>query len=492
MDASLASNALCLCDQWAPLARSSGSGHLLDRARSRIEGSLARGDARGAYAELRQLGAAMRELRLAAGGGTLGSFSDHTGDPAFMAAWNQVQSQLTSEGASSSDVDEAKNLFSSTVEQLYAQPGVDASKAIQGAQQLVMYGKTIAGAAAQIGGLVEAAQSGQVPPSQFVTAFTGTMIGLAVGAGALTAGVGAAIIAGVNILVGVLQQAGFFGGQTPGVEVCQGQGWSSSCNPPPSWTIGCTCVWQPGSPIVPGSPAWRHFPDPSSGADADWFDAGLGIFSWKGATFSFPTSKGRPIDTAFPPYHKLECDFQNAGTIAGATQSADAEELMLFLKAYFVAWKLNREYALNGLKVQDDWQVLVHTVRMWNKSHAPGAGHDFAYDASAAYLDPSSDCAHGGANFYVQSLVQDIINNNQSDVLNGSGAVHINTGPMLLELKPGVIRIAGRGGATPATSSTAAKAGVVLAGTAALGLVAWLALGRPMSWAAVKQAVHSL
>lgn len=398
----------------------------------------------------------------------LGAFGDHAGDPAFMAAWGAIEKQMQSEGAGSSDIDEAKNLFSSTVEQLYAQPGVDAGKAIEGAQQLVMYGKTVAGAVSQVSQLAQLANnSNSADAAKMAVNLTGTMIGLAVAAAPATAGVGAAIIAGLTILVGVLQNAGWFGDQTPQQEVCSNKSYTFSCGNP-SWVVGCVCVWDQNGPVVPGSPAWRRFPDQSS----PWFDPKQATFQWQGAQWGAPSgSKARPIDWAFPPYHKIQCDVANAK--AGAPTGVGD-----FLNAFFTAWKLNREYALNGLKVQDDWQVFVRVVRAWNKARLPGSGYDFTADSSGSFLDPSINCANNSGGYYVQSLVQQIINNNQTDILNGN-AVHIHTGTALLNITGHPILAGGKSATSTGTSSTAATVAkgtvaAAAAGAAGIGIYAWV------------------
>src|SRR5579885_1686815 len=115
-------------------------------------------------------------------------------------------------------------------------------------------------AAAHIESLISAAQSG-APPSQVVGQVGGLIVGVLVATSAVTAGAGAALIAGLAVAGELLDKIGLFG--KSGVRVCD----NVSCDPPPKFVVNCVCFYDP---IVqsPSSPNWRKFPDPSN---QDWF-----------------------------------------------------------------------------------------------------------------------------------------------------------------------------------------------------------------------------
>lgn len=387
-----------------------------------------------------------------------------------MAGWNAIQKQMQSEGISATDINLAQGYYSTTVEQLY-QNGVDAQQAIAGAQQLIIAGKTVLGAVNQIATIAQSIQRG-APFPIVSTQIVGAAIGIGIAAGFVTAGAGAAIMAVVSGLFGILQGAGLFGGggQPQGKAIRCGISLNDTVycgsDDPASWpnrNIDCVCVWDGGKPIVPGSPNWRSFPDPNNPADADWFK-GHNSFSWKGATWASTGNADQAIVAAFGAYWKLLCDAQNSH--AGNIDS--------FLAHYFVAWKANCEYALNGVQPRQDWEILVHLVRMWNTAHSPGNVYTLSYDLAGA-SGPTTINDFNCANFqvpYVASLVQQIVNNNITDVLDGNGNIPIHTGPSKSFLNAAniVFGTPGGGGGPAPGMSTGAKIATGLAVAAGLGL----------------------
>jgi hypothetical protein len=392
----------------------------------------------------------------------LGAFSDYAGNAQFKASWDEIAKQLAAEGVGPQDIGyaAAQTMFADAFGNLIGK-GIDASVALPSAQSLTINAQTIGGAVAQVSGLVQALQGGNT--KQVFQAVTGTMVGL-FGAASFAfppAALGAAILAGAAGLLGQ-----FLGAPSSNVAGCP----YTSCNPTPSWAVGCVCVWQSGSQtIAPGSAAWRSFPDPNDPADAAWYvPNGRGVGDWKGATFggdASPYARGtRPIDIAFPELAQIERDAQSGG------------DLGPFLQAFMAAWKANREYSLNGLNPQPDSTVLIHTARIWNKSHSDSSGVDIPYDPNANNIY--------SPNPYVQSLVQDAVRANPPDVLNGF-AVHVNTGPgkVVFVLNPKLVRFA-TGGAAPkaatkpaaSTTSTVLKGTAIAAGATAagIGIYAWL------------------
>lgn len=382
----------------------------------------------------------------------------------FGASWNVVQGQLTAEGANSTEVLAAQNAFADAFDSLSQQPGVQITGAggvLQAAQQYVLSGMTIGGAVDQVGGLIQAAQSG-LPPAQILEAFTGTMIGLTVATGVLTAGVGAAIVGAVTVLATILQGAGLFGG-SPGTSIpgCSG----TTFNPAPNWAIGCTAAY--GKSTAPGTPSWRHFPSASNPNDAQWFTHGssltsLGVSNWNGLSISIP---GYALETAAPIYTVFPLLAQVVGTgnfLQQAEYNALPVAVQSFHQSFIAAWKLNQEYALNGLNVQPDWAVLVHALRLWNRAHQPGT--PYALEDSGV--------------LYESTLIGDVASNLQSsDPLWAPGqsgtALVVNTGPQLNFSASGGVVGGVRGWPTKVhgpsdTSSTASTAATVAYGAAAV------------------------
>jgi len=384
-------------------------------------------------------------------------------DPNFASAWNDVGGQLLAEGASSSQVDQAKTWFVNAVEG--AVPGVTGDQAIASAKQLVLLGQTVMGAVATVQGLLQTVESGSVP--QITQAFTGVLISLGVGTGLVSAGIGAAIALGISVVLAALQDLGFFTSNAPPTFDIPGCGkwyWV------PDYLIGCMGVQAKGGTandplltqpfhVAPGSPNWRTFPVPGNiipyveGADKEWYVPGLGMVGhWKGIFIDYgavDASDGRrPIDRAFPNFRQLEAD-----SGPGASD---------FQRAFGGAWRSNAEYAFNGLKPQPDEQVLLHTIRLWNRSH----------DGPAVTLDQSNAT-------YANSLVDAAVNNVMSSdigLLSGQSLL-VNAGGLKTQT-PRVVTLHLGGSFDSATSPTtglmSSTGGKILAGTAAIGGAALL------------------
>jgi hypothetical protein len=385
------------------------------------------------------------------------SFADYSSNASFTASWQTVGAQLTSEGSGPGSLayTTAQNAFADTYQQLYEQLGADPSEALASAQQYMIGAHTILGASQTVAGLLSAAASG-VAPAQAVQLFTGTMIGVAVLAGAVSAGVGAGIIGAVSALGSILQSAGLFG-SSPGFTI-PGCG-DSTLSAPPAYSVGCVGVYGLSQVVSPTSSDWKHFPVATNPADAGWFDrSGTG---WSGKWGNWvglaPSGVYRLIDQAFPEYHLLECEQRAlAPSNAPAFQQAVAD----FQRTFFAAWKANKEYALNGLKPQPDWQVLLHAVRMWNASHDAGTGYQFL--PSPKNLVVRSDCSDFGAS-YEAMLVEDVLDSSGDPAKDApGGAILINTGASLAPVAPnplarGVLAKVGAKGAASAPMSTTAK-----------------------------------
>jgi hypothetical protein len=259
-----------------------------------------------------------------------------------------------------------------------ATPG-DLSNISNAAGSLLMNTSTIAGAVQNVEGLIQGATSGN--SAEIVQALTGTMVsglGLAIGAGAVSFGVGAAIVAGLEIAAAVFGQ--IFNQTAPVATLC-------GTNLNFSYNIAVGCVCSTGQ-VVKGGPGtngtvnqyWRRFPEPSNQADAWWFQP-VTLLNWSSKWTSGASSDQwyaiapdgplgtqlRPIDLAFPQYHQLECDLNavaaaaslpdGGGQLTGAfaaiaalqglpqTYSANDVALAKFVQAYFAAWKAAQEYS---------------------------------------------------------------------------------------------------------------------------------------------------
>ena len=393
-------------------------------------------------------------LRYAGLGDGLADFAAlmQSAGPKFTGAWGSIQAQLSAEGADQASVAAAQIALASSFEQQIASSfggGVDADTAIANARSYVLAGQTVLGAVQNVSGLISAGGVGAAP--QILQSFTGTLVGAAAAAGAFSAGVGAAIVGGIGLVLGVLQQAGVLG--TPsGTQVCPGV----TCNPAPDWTIpiggdrSCTCVW--GKPALPGTALWRSFPSKLNADDSKWWSLGVG--AWKGITVN------GNVYSAFPIYWNLECE--QAAPIAGWAGD--------FQRAFFQAWCANAAYNLNGIKPPADWQVLAHVARMWNRAHAPGQGYDFQpADASAlAYTTGGSVSCPATPTPYINVLVGNGVDSSgglagnlaTSDPLWNGSALHINTGPLLS------VADLSSSSAPAASKAAPALAGAVAAGAA--------------------------
>jgi len=502
---------------------------------------------------------------------------DVTQDPGYQSAWGTVMGQLNAEGASSTDIQGAAYALQSSWDTLVGQ-GMSGSDALGAATKYVMNVQTIGGAADLVSGLVSAGQSG-VPAAGLLETATGTMIGAMVLAGAVSAGVGAAIVGAADVLVTLLQASGLFGSAPSGQSYCgnltvSGPGPSymlpGQSSPSSSASKLCVLVYdpyftpgqdpsKPGAGVAPGSARWRHFPnyttpDPTKifdfPPDNVWFNSSCSSYNqgsvvgysmmggsqleWTphpndqsvsytfGAGLCFPQNLYCPcrfIDAAFPYYHQIECEAAAGPAVlmmADPRTAAVLQSLTDFQSALWANLKLNWEYALNGLNPPaQDWQVLVHTIRNWNKSHDAGTGYDL-YPSTQSIWTPNGTTCSGIPPWYAQILVGSIISNPVSDIMSQNNqAVHINTGAkknftlqgvsmtgtkggVPIRFNAGGVRLGGLQGLAPPSApaaSTGMSAGTKVAltfgaiGAIGLGALYWYARTHHMT---MKQAVQTL
>lgn len=371
-----------------------------------------------------------------------------SGNPAFASSWNQIQSQLVAEGADPTQFQGAQQALVDSWTQLTGQQfGVADDQALAAATQYVMQAQTLQGAQTIVKSLVTAMQSGQPPSPVLVQQFTGTMIGTLEVVGALSTGVGAAIVGAVGLALSLLQAAAplLFGSPPSGTQVCPGVYVTQT----PAAIVGCMAIWGPDGTAAsfistsPMSSAWRNFPDPTNPPDQWWYQTHSGGPStpWEGADFSTTWGVDRQVDFAFPVYRWIECDVANA-----------SDNLLAFQQAFFSAWKANAAYALNGLQPQPDYVVLAHVCLLWNRVNPTGTPYTIApVQASGSvgpYVAPSqlpcNEMSTGGSGTapwtttpasYMQSLVQAIIDN-PIQGLGSNGSVVINLPHLNITTQP--------------------------------------------------------
>jgi hypothetical protein len=414
---------------------------------------------------------------------------DVTQTPEYQAALKQLTNQLTEEGQSQLDIQTALGNFGTTFQQI-TQGGMSAEDGLKAALQYTLGAHSYGAAVDMVTGLVGAITSG-APPAALLTTFTGTMVGVMVLAGAISAGVGAAIVGVASIVIGLLQQLGLFGGAPQGQSLpgCPGttftgkgpdyqlplpsaQGQSASAVyawPDPYWQ------GNGNKPVAPGSPFWRRFPVATltggiwqlfgGGPDNWWFTSavpsqGYSAFTWPQSMQWLPANNNKSlslyfcypgwgsywaygfrfIDAAFPLYHQMECETSIGESMfitivppqGGVPDTTSIAALVNFNAAFFTALKLNWEYALNGVKPPaTDLQVLVHTIYTWNRAHAPGTGLDIQPDNSSQPWSPNGTTCAGVPPWYAAILSSNAGTQSWPDgVLSADGTkFHINTGP---------------------------------------------------------------
>lgn len=393
--------------------------------------------------------------------GFVGSGSDFSSlDPSVQAAFNSGPGQqLQAEGVDPGTIDGQKQVFASQYTALLPllSQGATSDSIASAAAQYVGLGSTQAGAQQIVSGLISAAESGDA--SQIINAFSGVAIaevGTAVAAGAVSAGVGAAIVAGISLVSAGLSD--LFNTPPPVANV-----GPCGLNYKPSFTIpGASVACKQGTPTTAGPSnaawsLWRKFPNPSR--DPWWFQVAsvpqgqLSAIettwnhgSWSDEWVACVENGLRPIDQAcyengVPVYARIDVDNQLLWLGAVAAGNPEAVAVLPQLqKAWFAAWKANREYDFNGLQRQADWQVLQQVVARWNLSRSPGQGIALSPVPlpPGAFLpsDPPDPLS-----CYMQMVIQDLRSHTNSisgagvydpttgrGVLDANGNVHINTG----------------------------------------------------------------
>lgn len=411
------------------------------------------------------------------------TFATYSSDANFVASWGKVAATLNAEGIGEGDAlfSHAQEQFTSAFDQMLSS-NIDEATALQGAQQLVVAGQTVAGAIGQVQGLVSAAASSS--PGAAFQQFTGTLVAVASLAGPVSAGAGAAIALGAQVVGTVLND--LFGGPPSVATLC-----NANLQFVPTFVVECVATEAPQ--IDPGSYSWRRFPVPGGkqvdgSSDDVWFAQGwtATAFTWTGATW-FATSllvdhlngqdNRRPIEIAFLPNVQGNAPgSQNLGYWQAQNIGATGGDLGAMVWA---AWKANAELKLNGAKGADDWQVFSHVVQLWNRAHDGGTYED---------LTPS-DPLYGSLVTQVREhsgLVAEYL---------VDGNLRVYTGPQKSAAAAHrviALHVGGGGGASSSATSTGISTGAKVAigtGVAGVGLAGlWWYLGKPMSFAAFKHA----
>ncbi len=404
-------------------------------------------------------------------------------NPAFQNSWNQIQNQLVSEGASTSQFQAAQlALVNSWTQLTGSQFGINANQALTAATQYAMQAQTALGAAKLVTSLASAMGSGKPPSPALVQSFTGTLIGTLVTVGALSSGVGAVIVAAVGLALTVLEDvaSALFGKAPTGTTVAglqptgpSGAWTATECsgvtvNPVPAWSIGCMAAWGSDgtagtwSSTSPTSSEWRNFPDPTSSTDAWWYQThnGGASTSWNGAQWATTWGAVRQIDFAFPQYRWLECDLATA-----------PPNIFPFIQAFFSAWMANAAYALNGLQPASDAAVLAQVILLWNRANPSGAPYTLA--PAAVSTGPAyPDACPTTLNLYVSQLVQYLIQNPPAGLSTSAAGIVINGPDTVPSVPTDVNNGAVLGDGAGASAGSSALTHVAVGTAAAVGVAA--------------------
>ena len=408
----------------------------------------------------------------------MATFADFQSDPSFSAAWNEVEAQFSLEGQPLARVAAFKDQFAGQFEQFttsgFGGFGLDEASALTACKQFAINAGTVVGAVNTVSGLIGELTS--QPPKDILNAFSGAMIAALVGAGAVTAGVGALICSGIGAGLDLLQQAGLFG-PPPGIAIQGCPGLSAA--QAPDIVVGCVIASvRPGSgssaQVKPTSANWRSFPTPAT-SDQAWYTKGSSVGAWRDLDVLAVTA-GRPIDLAFPNYAWVERGAYPSGP-AWIAVTAPNQSGSPFLKGFARAWRANAEYALNGLKSQSDAQVLLQYLRFWNRAH----------------MGPAVPMLQGGSGgSYVESIIASATNaTGPADISEGitdGTSLLVNAGDLKSQpsaahtialSRLGLARLS----AQTAAATTGGLGSILLLGGAAIAAVAVVKPALLRSWA---------
>ena len=349
-----------------------------------------------------------------------------------------------------------------------------------GAQQ-VMLGLSSAGLSAGAAALSEIAQNAAKKIVGNVLSDAGKVIG-DVGAAATCTGIGAVVGVAAGLVGGILSAV--FGSPPPPAFSVGNCGLSDKPK------IVCKYAWTYGdvSDGGPGNPNWRHFPDRTRKGDAGWFNAytsarsgqttiitapgytkpvlspssttvSTDYWTWDGSRTraqneqwfmcgTYPQDNNtRPIDHAmydnghdgaygadgqdpggeYPVFRHLEQELL-CGSITGIP-AADFADFRRFQEAFFKAWQQNREFSLNGCKMQPDWAILDKVISIWNQSNSPSSTLRIPAPKSQPTLltEVLTTAPPKVMSSYIQYLLYRY-NNSMASVQGADGAIVLNMG----------------------------------------------------------------
>ena len=421
--------------------------------------------------------------------------------PDAQQAFSAIQSQMQGEGFGAQDIDNAANKFVQTYNQLNLNGIIgDGSDPIQAAAQFTTIGHTIGGAVSVVQGLITAAESGSPPAA--VNAIMGVVVSAApaaVAAGAISLGVGAAIVFGAALVESVLSS--MFGAPTPPA------GYVGTCayyGTNPSIVDNYVWSWGQQVPAGPGNPLWRRFPVQASGNASDllWYIPYPSVLPGASQTINWNWTAGqqahtdewygcfttgsdngkRPVDQAFyeygvSVYRHLECE--QAAVAMVPNDGTPGAAFAQFQRAFFNAWKANREFGLNGISQRADYEVLQQLVILWNNAHSSSQTYTLS-PSYAAIMSPTDSCTVPMTP-YEAIILGKSAGSMSAGALKG-GNIVINAGPpkanaVKLKISPILASKGAKLGArstaaTASSSSTLANVGIGAAAVAGAGLAA--------------------
>jgi hypothetical protein len=294
------------------------------------------------------------------------SFDDFMtlGAPA-QASWSSIETALTKEGAPDVDIQRAKLVLGDQAMGLLGMVQNDTMQAISSATDYVKVGDTLAGSVANVGAMISAAKSGNAP--QLVQVTTGLLIGVATAAGAVSAGVGAAVVGAVAALSSILASHNLYQYSVVG---CPGWGYKDK----PGYMIGCMYITtNPGpravAPLIQTAkgpvtnPLWLRMQDFLKTDTVFNTNVQTYLNRYKGIQIPDDIVKRNPAmyDLFFPGWTPLMQGKIVSGTLPGTMND--------FLASYKSAWLSNKEAILNGHVGNQDYEVLAYAVRAWNRCH---------------------------------------------------------------------------------------------------------------------------
>jgi hypothetical protein len=267
-------------------------------------------------------------------------------------------------------------------------------------------------------------------------------------------------------------------------------------NPAHQWTLpGGMCISRDtGRPGGPESPDWVGWPAFEATQLASAAEKANGQ-AWPPQNIGGPTPVGKwlmglagiSIDTAFPQYAEtIGCEMDALGPAPLLGQGHSVAD---FFRAYYRAWQHTAEWSINGYAIQQlsPWALFAKTQLAWNAAHTgpsvaliatPYPSH-YASGACISYGAPNDP----GSVSYIGALLNgDIDGQNHLDK-----TPQLNIGPS--NQSASLANLITSASGSTSSSSSAGKKVAVAAGVGGVALAAlWLALGRPLSWAAFKAA----